>query len=138
MTIEDSANVRAAAFRFGFANNVGTIDYATAVQAGLWRASGVEWQPDTWYHLAVDVNYAAKTYDFYIDDAKVNADPIPFYTATSANFDRARIFRGTGQAGMILDDLAVTTPTAVPEPASMTCLLLAGGALTERRRRDRA
>lgn len=136
MTMEDSANVRSAAWRFGYANDVGTIDYATADQPGLWRASGLNWQPDTWYHVAMDVDYAAKTYDFYVDGAKLNADPIPFYTATAGNFDRARIFRGSGQAGMIVDDLAVNLPTAVPEPAGITGLVLLGTAsLTARRRR---
>jgi hypothetical protein len=52
----------------------------------------------------------AWTCDFLVDGTAVNTEPIPFYTATSDSFDHIRIFRGTGQAGVILDDLSVTGP----------------------------
>ncbi len=134
MTMEDSAGDRAAAFRFGYVSGAATIDYGTAAQAGLWRASGVVWQPDTWYHLTMDANYSTETYDFFIDGAKINTAPIPFYSAASDNFAQTRIFRGSGQAGMIVDDLSV----AVPEPTGLASLLLVGGSMFLRRRSSRA
>lgn len=135
MTMEDPANVRATAFRFGVVNDATTIDYATADQTGLWRASGVTWAPDNWYHLTMDADYTTKTYDFFIDGVQVNSEPIPFYNTTSASFDKTRIFRGSGQAGMIVDDLSVAS---VPEPTGAACLLLAGSAMFLRRRGSRA
>lgn len=135
MTMEDGAGIRATAFRFGVTETSTTIDFATAEQPGLWRPSGTAWAPDAWYNLTMDADYTTKTYDFFIDGTQVNADPIPFYDARSANLSQARIFRGSGQAGMIVDDLSVT---AVPEPTGMACLLLAGGAMFLRRRSARA
>jgi hypothetical protein len=104
LTMENSAAVRAAAFRLGPGNS---IDYGTSV-TGVWQPTGLVWDENTWYRITMVVDYAAKTYDFMVDGVKVNTDPIPFYTATSDRFDQIRIFRGANQAGMILDDLSVT------------------------------
>jgi hypothetical protein len=70
----------------------------------------------------MDVDYSTKTYDFAVDGVPMNTEPIPFYHAASDNFVQVRIFRGAGQAGMIVDDLRVEP---VPEPGS-ALLLLAG------------
>lgn len=134
LTMEDNTGDRAAAFRFGFVNGAATIDYGTAAQSGIWRPSGVVWQADTWYQLTMDVNYTDKTYDFFIDGTKVNPEPVPFYAAASENLAQVRIFRGSNQAGAIVDDLSV----AVPEPAGLASLLLAGSAMVLRRRASRA
>jgi hypothetical protein len=132
LTMEDSANVRAAAFRFGIPNaGPQSIDYGTNVM-GIWQATGQTWDTNTWYQMRMVADYSAKTYDFFINGAKVNDNPIPFYTATSANFDHIRIFRGTNQAGMIVDDLFV----GVPEPTSAACLLVGGSGLLLWRRRS--
>jgi hypothetical protein len=130
MTMEDANGDRAAAFRFGAAGGAQTIDYGTAV-TGIWQPSGVQWDDQSWYHLVLDVDYANKTYDFFIDGVQVNAAPIPFYTAASDNFSQVRIFRGNNQSGMILDDLVV----AVPEPAAAGILALIGCAALRRRRK---
>lgn len=128
LTMEDAAGDRAAAFRFGTAFGF-SIDYGTNA-TGIWQSSGTLWNADTWYHLKLDVDYGAKTYDFTIDGTKVNVDPIPFYTALSDNFSQIRIFRGQNQSGMIVDELVV-----IPEPATMACLLVGATALLVRRGR---
>lgn len=133
LTMEDAAGNRAAAFRFGLVNSQPTIDYGSAV-TGIWVPSGTAWSADTWYHLGMEVDYTAKTYDFFINGAQVNADPIPFYTATSANFSQIRIFRGASQSGMIVDDLRVVAG-AIPEPGVMA-VLFCSGVLGLRRRRQ--
>jgi hypothetical protein len=104
LTAENSAGTRAAALRFGPANS---IDYGTAIQA-VWEPTGLTWDVDTWYHITMVLDYEARTYDFLVNGTAVNTSPIPFYTATSDSFSQIRIFRGAGQAGMILDDLSVT------------------------------
>ena len=123
LTMEDPSNVRAAAFRFGiqFGN---TIDYGSAV-SNPWVPSTVLWDgtSDAWYHLTMALDYSAKTYDFTINGVKVNVDPIPFYDVGSASFDHIRIFRGSNQAGMLVDDLVV-----IPEPTTLGCLLAGAGA----------
>jgi hypothetical protein len=130
LTMEDSTGDRAAAFRFGFVGGVQTIDYGTAI-TGVWQASGLQWAEDTWYQLTMTVDYATKTYDFAVNGAKVNANPIPFYTALSDDFRQIRIFRGSNQAGMIVDDLSVQ---AVPEPTVAACLTLGVLGFAVRRR----
>lgn len=136
MTMEDSAGVRATAFRFGVTDTATTLDVGTA-RAGstVWEPTGLTWAPDVWYNLTMEADYAAKTFDFFVDGMQVNSEHIPFYNTTSADFSQVRIFRGSGQAGMIVDDVSVA---AVPEPAGIASLLLAGGAMFVRRRRSRA
>jgi hypothetical protein len=102
-TMENAAGTRAAAFRLGPALS---IDYGTAI-TGVWQATGLTADPNTWYKITMDVDYAAKTYDFFVDGVKVNISPIPFYTATADSFRQIRIFRGASQAGMIMDDLII-------------------------------
>jgi hypothetical protein len=59
-------------------------------------------------------------------------DPIPFYNAASDDFRQLRIFRGSNQAGMIVDDLSVLP---IPEPASLTMVVCGMGLLAVRRMR---
>ncbi len=131
MTMEDSAGNRAAAFRFGYdtATTTAHIDYGSSI-SGVWQTTGLAWNSDSWYRLTMSVDYAAKTYDFDVNGVRVNTSPIAFYNATSANFAQIRIFRGSNQAGMIVDDL-----TVVPEPSTLACLLLGGGLFLIRRAR---
>jgi hypothetical protein len=103
VTMENSAGTRAAAFRFGPSQS---IDYGTAVSS-VWQATGKKWDPNAWYRMSMRLDYTARTYDFSIDGVQVNTNPIPFYAATSDSFSQIRIFRGTDQAGMIVDDLSV-------------------------------
>jgi hypothetical protein len=131
LTMEDSAGDRAAAFRFGFVGGVQTIDYGTSI-AGIWQATGLQWSDDTWYNFSMIVDYGTKTYDFAVNGTKVNANPIPFYTAASDDFRQVRIFRGANQAGMLMDDIAVQP---VPEPATQAILAMTGVALGFRRMR---
>lgn len=142
LVMEDNAStpIRGAAFRFGSPVGEGgvlKIDYATSSEANVfsWQSSGVLWNTDSWYHFAMDVNYATKTYDFFIDGNQINVDPIPFYNRNSANFSQIRVFRGGNQVGMILDDLSVTV---VPEPTTVALLLTGLGALLWRRKCSRA
>ncbi|HET6410295.1 MAG TPA: PEP-CTERM sorting domain-containing protein [Chthoniobacteraceae bacterium] len=129
LTMEDSSGERAAAFRFGFVNGIQTIDYGTEI-AGIWQATGLVWNETTWYRLTLVVDYSQKTYDFLVDGVQVNASPIAFYTSLSDDFRQIRIFRGSNQAGMIIDDLSV-----VPEPGSGAVFLAAVSVLGLRRRR---
>ena len=131
LTMEDSAGDRAAAFRFGTAFGA-TIDYGTNI-ASVWQPSAVFWTSDNWYRLTLSLDYLNKTYDFAIDGTPVNSAPIPFYNAASDDFRQVRIFRGSGQAGMLVDDLNVAK-TVVPEPTACTALLLSGALLLGRRK----
>jgi hypothetical protein len=103
LTIENASGTRAAAFRFGPAFS---IDYGST-NSGVWVASGLIADPAAWYHLAMRLDYKTRTYDFYVDDVKVNTSPIAFYTSTSESFRQVRLFRGANQAGMIVDDMKV-------------------------------
>jgi hypothetical protein len=129
LTMEDSngVNGRAAAFRFG--PNF-SLDYGTNI-GGVWQATGLLWDPNTWYRLTMSLDYATKTYDFSVNGTRVNASPITFYNPNSVNLVQIRMFRGANRAGMIFDDLVL----AVPEPATMLSLLAGGSALLLRRRR---
>lgn len=105
LTMENSAGTRAAAFRLGPSQS---IDYGTATAVPApWQATGQLWEENTWYHITMRLDYGTRTYDFFINDVQVNSSPIAFYTATSDSFRQIRIFRGTAQAGMIVDDLNV-------------------------------
>jgi hypothetical protein len=117
--LEDSAGNRAAAVRFGPSTS---IDYGTTV-TGIWQATGSTWNPDSWYRFTLTLDYSTKTYDFAINGTAVNTSPIEFYNPASAQFDQFRIFRGSNQAGMIVDDISVV---AIPEPGSGTLTLLVG------------
>lgn len=118
LTLEDSSNTRAAAFRFGFdgATLRPHIDYADgAMGSAIWYDTGIPWDPtNTWYRLTFEVDYGTQTYDFHVNGTKANAAPIAFYTSNFVKtLGQIRIFRGTSQAGMIVDDLSITsiTPT---------------------------
>jgi hypothetical protein len=130
MTMEDASGVRAAAFRYGPNSS---IDWGTNV-TGIWQPSGLTWDSNAWDHFTLTVDYTTKTYDFAVGGVKVNTDPIPFYTGTSANFSQLRFFRGANQSGMIVDDLRTSV---IPEPATSLCCLAGGAALLCCRRRSR-
>jgi hypothetical protein len=110
VTIENAAGTRAAAFRIGPSLS---IDYGTAI-AGVWQATGILANPNTWYRITMKLDYATRTYDFIVDGVKVNASPIPFYVNGSESLRQIRVFRGTNQAGYILDDLSVTATPQAP------------------------
>jgi hypothetical protein len=130
LTMEDSSGERAAAFRFGPAG----IDYGTNIGT-VWQSSGLTWDDQTWYQLTLTVDYSAKTYNFAVNGNQLNLDPIPFYNAASDDFRQLRIFRGTNQAGMIVDDLSVMP---VPEPTSAMMVMCGFGMLAARRARLRS
>jgi hypothetical protein len=129
----DGASGRAAAFRFGATVEEGVLQ-ATSIDAlsagSTWLPTGIAWQPDTWYNLRLDADYSTKTYDVFVDGAQV-LDDIAFVHAGSTHLNQIRVFRGSGQAGMIVDDLAAF----VPEPSALALLLAAGSVLPFRRRR---
>ena len=118
--IGDNDGKRAAAVRFGIVVEAGnpnpytnaavrTIDYGTsAASAFPWQPSGLTWAADTWYNFKFDLNYSTKQYDFYVDGAKVNTSPIPFYEAAATAANRFYVSKGTNQAGQIIDDISVT------------------------------
>lgn len=126
MTMENSSGVRAAAFRFGATADMGqitstSIDYYS--EGSAWIPTGLTWQPDTWYNVRLVADYVAKTYSVAIDGTEV-ASSATFYNTTSSELSQIRIFRGSGQAGMIVDDVAV-----IPEPSTIAISLLAGSVL---------
>ncbi len=116
LTMEDPASVRAAAFRFGYYDNgsgsaAPHIDYASG-GTGIWQDSGISWSSNTWYQITMVVNYYDRTYDFFVDGAKVNASPIAFYSNNkSESLWQIRLYRGSSQAGMILDDVSIDDVT---------------------------
>lgn len=116
LTMEDPGGVRAAAWRFGYYDNgsgalAPHLDYASS-GTGVWQDSGISWTSNTWYQIGMVVNYYLKTYDFYVDGAKVNASPIAFYNNNnSENLWQLRFYRGSNQAGMIVDDLSIVDVT---------------------------
>lgn len=123
MTMEDSGGTRAAAFRFGATTDMGVITSTSIdvyTEGTTWITTGVQWQPDAWYNVQLVADYAAKTYDVKIGGATVLTD-VPFYAAASAELSQIRIFRGSGQAGMIVDDVSV-----VPEPSALVLSLATG------------
>jgi hypothetical protein len=135
LRMQNSTGVNAAGFRVG--PNL-SIDYGLV--SGAWVPTGLIADPATWYQITMKLNYATKTYDFFVDGAKINTNPIPFYTGTSDKFTRINLFKGAGQAGIILDDLKVEEAVIVPTlgirntqsgvvlfwPASITGFVLEG------------
>jgi hypothetical protein len=120
LTLENAAGTRAAAVRFGPAFS---IDYGST-NSGVWVATGLTADPNNWYKFTFRMNYKTRFYDFYVNDTKINVNPIAFYTGTSESFRQIRVFRGASQAGMIIDDLNV------PAPVKITNVSVAGGTLT--------
>jgi hypothetical protein len=112
-----SAERRVAAVRFGV-DTVGSdpytnvverhIDFGTATASNVWEKSGVLWEADAWYNFRFDLDFVTKTYDFFINGAKVNTQPIQFYHTDAVNAAKFFISRGTNQAGAIIDDVSVT------------------------------
>ncbi|WP_428306809.1 hypothetical protein [Lacipirellula sp.] len=122
--IADNNEVRAAAVRFGVDTSGADpytnvlerhIDFASAsAGAAVWVKSGQLWTADSWYNFKFKMDYTTKTYDFFVNGTKANADPIRFYTETSAAAQRFFVSRGTNQAGSIIDDISVMPTSAVP------------------------
>lgn len=126
--IGDNDGKRAAAVRFGIVVEAGnpnpytnasvrTIDYGTSgisAPAFPWKPSGLTWTADTWYNFKFDLDYTAKVYDFYVDGAKVNSEPIPFYETAATAANRFYVSKGTNQAGQIIDDISVIAKPAPP------------------------
>jgi len=137
IVLEDSSGQtagRAAAFRFGYYDNgsgavAPHIDYAINTQ-GVWQDTGLSWDADTWYNVRMDVNFATQSYDFILNGTQINTSPIGFYQGNPVtSFGAVRIYRGSNQAGMIVDDL-----TVVPEPGVVSLLAMGSAALLLRRR----
>ncbi len=111
IVLENSAATRAAAIRFGPALS---IDYNAN---NAWVASGQTWDAtgSTWYRCAMRMDYTTKTYDFLLNGVKVNTSPIPFYVNTSDSLRYIRIYRGSGQAGLILDDVSAVAELQITD-----------------------
>ena len=127
-TMEDGDGTRAAAVRFG----PDGIDYATETTTGLWTPTGVGWTSDDWHNIRMEANYSTATYDLFLDGVRLNDSPIAFYDTASDSFAQARVFRGSGQSGGIVDDLTVSV---VPEPGTLSLFALGAGAMLLRRRK---
>jgi hypothetical protein len=125
--IMDENEVRAGAVRFGIVVEPGnpnpytnaqvrTIDFASASAGStVWVPSGLTWAADNWYNFRMDMDYETKKYDLYVNDVKANAEPIRFYTETSAAATRFFISRGTNQAGQIIDDINIDVTPEQPD-----------------------
>jgi hypothetical protein len=118
--IEDDLQTRAAAVRFGVVRDASnmiighTIDYASITASNVWLPSGLTWEADQWYNFRFELDYAEKVYDFFVNGAKVNTEPIQFYTPDSLYASTVFISRGTNQAGQILDDIEVFAAGSEP------------------------
>jgi hypothetical protein len=120
--VMDSSEARATAVRFGV-DTTGSnpyenvterhIDYGSAV-SNPWVKSGLLWTADHWYNIRFDMDFTAKTYDFYVDGVQVNADPIRFYNEAATAAVKFFISRGTNQAGAIVDDIMVVAKDDFP------------------------
>ncbi len=122
MTVNSASGTRAVAFRFGFdaATTTTHIDYAEATSS-IWRSTGVPWTSNTWYHITLTVDLAAQSYDFAVDGTKLNTSPISFYQGNVVNaLGQILFFRGTSQAGMIVDDVSVTSTAPTEPPTRLT------------------
>lgn len=113
--MEDSGGRRAAAFRIGPSYS---IDYGLVANA--WVPSGKTANPGEWHHIKIHANYTTKTYDFFVDDEKINSNPLPFYNNAAGNLvlptrlDRVHLFKGANQIGLIMDDLNIYGPEVSP------------------------
>jgi len=125
--LDDSADKRAAAIRFGIDAQPGNpdpytnvlerhIDFASAgnTPGFPWAKTGLTWAADTWYNFRFELDYQLKLWDLYVNDVKVNIDPIRFYEESAVAANRFFVSRGTNQAGSILDDVSVTAGEAPP------------------------
>jgi hypothetical protein len=123
-TSSGSAERRVAAVRFGV-DTVGSDPYTNVVErhidygsasagAAVWVKSGLLWQADTWYNFRFDMDFETKTYDFFVNGAKVNVDPIQFYQTDALNAGKFFVSRGTNQAGSIIDDVRIQATSAFP------------------------
>jgi hypothetical protein len=119
MTLNSATGTRIAAFRFGYDTTAGAhIDFAENTSA-IWKSTGMAWQSNTWYKITFVIDYAAQQYDFFVNDTKLNTSPIGFYQGNVAStLGQILFFRGTSQAGMIVDDISIssTPPTQPPTP----------------------
>jgi hypothetical protein len=117
-TNDGSSGQRAVAVRFGVDNVQGGqpvydgiterhIDFASN-NTGVWNKSGILWEPDHWYNIRMDLDFATKTYDFFVNGIKANTTPITFYHPAAEAARRFFVSRGTNQAGGIIDDISVT------------------------------
>ncbi|RIK76672.1 MAG: hypothetical protein DCC67_13590 [Planctomycetota bacterium] len=123
--IMDESENRAAAVRFGV-DTVGSDPYTNVVErhidfgsasagSNVWVKSGLLWEADAWYHFKLDLDFVAKTYDFYVNGVKANTEPIRFYNEAATDATRFFVSRGTNQAGQIIDDVSVVAqPPAGP------------------------
>ncbi|HNQ74649.1 MAG TPA: hypothetical protein PKN95_13745 [Verrucomicrobiota bacterium] len=102
ITVENAAGTRAAGVRFGPATS---IDYGLV--SGAWVPTGLTWDSTNWYHLKFELDYDAHTYNFYVNGARQNLNPVPFYAAGSDSFRQIRVFRGSNQSGVIIDDVNI-------------------------------
>ncbi len=127
--MDSNGEVRAAAVRFGIVVEPGnpnpytnaqvrTIDFASAsAGSAVWVPSGLTWTADAWYNFKCELDYETKKYDFFVNDVKVNAEPIRFYNEASQAATRLFVSRGTNQAGQIIDDISVTATVEPPNLA---------------------
>ncbi len=135
VTMEDHEGRRAVAVRLGYdaMSASGSFDVYTAAHpdgGGGWLSTGAQWQAGAWFHIRTVADYVSQTFDLFINGEKINSVPVTFYAMNSDNFSQFRVFTGGGQAGMILDDIRVSS---VPEPASWGLMLAGGCALLLRR-----
>ncbi|HEX6961426.1 MAG TPA: hypothetical protein VF175_06130 [Lacipirellula sp.] len=93
------------------------IDFGSATAgSAVWVKSGLLWEADTWYNFRFDMDFTAKTYDFFVNGLKVNNDPIQFYHTDAIDAGKFFVSRGTNQAGSIIDDVNIQATSNFPPP----------------------
>ena len=122
IALENASGTRAAALRFGPSYS---IDYGSSNSA-VWVATGLTAETNKFHKFTFKLNYQAKLYELLVDDVNIKPEGIGFYNAGSESFRQIRVFRGTSQAGLILDDLNV------PSPVKITASAIANGNFTIR------
>lgn len=125
MAVEENRSTSRRSALFGFRSGVIAYNNGAA-----WVNSPTNYTPGQWYKFTSLIDYSTRTWSLLINDAPF-ASNLGFWHAAHTFASSIRLFKGTNNVGMAVDDL-----TIVPEPASVLALAmgLAGFAGALRRR----
>jgi len=99
------------------------------VNADVGGDESVPYDAETWYHIEFkNIDFAAKTFDYYVDETLIQTD-IPFrYPSSTTNFDRLDIYNFDYQSEAWWDEIVIATeePAGWLEMDPMTAVIPAG------------